>query len=51
MTSRYVYCPMTSRKLGRRVTLLERIRRKFRHVEKPDVYQVIGYCAPIYPGK
>lgn len=51
MTSRYVYCPMTSRKLGRRVTLLDRLRRWIHRPQKPDVYEIIGYCAPIYPGK
>lgn len=51
MTSRYVYCPMTSRKLCRRITLIERIRRRFRRVDVPDVFPICGYNAPIYPGK
>lgn len=53
MTSRYVFCPMTAKRIGRRVTLLDRIRRSRarRKQERPDVYEVIGYCSPIYPGK
>ena len=51
MTSRYCYCPMTARRIGRRVTLMDRIRRRFRKADRPDVYEVIGYCAPVYPGK
>ena len=50
MTSRYVYCPMTSRKLGRRVSLMTRLRRWLRN-DKPDLYEIIGYCTPVYPGK
>lgn len=53
MKCRYVYCPMTPKRIGRRVTLMERVRRsraRRRH-EVPDVYEVIGYCAPIFPGK
>lgn len=51
MTGRYVYCPMTSRKLCRRITLAERIRRHFRRRETPDLYETIGYCSPVFPGK
>lgn len=51
MKSRYIYCPMTAKRIGRRVTLLERIRRDFRRCAKPDVFTVTGYNAPIYPGK
>ena len=50
MKSRYVFCPMTSRKLGRRVSLLARIRRRLRRND-PDLYEIIGYCTPVYPGK
>lgn len=51
MTSRYCYCPMTSKKLCRRVTILERIRRRFRRRETPDVFPTVGYYSPVYPGK
>lgn len=51
MTGRYCYCPMTSRRIGRRVTLLYRIRKALRRTTRADVYEIIGYCAPIYPGK
>ena len=53
MKSRYIYCPMTPKKIGRRVTLATRIRRAWAksRQEKPDVYEIIGYCAPIYPAK
>lgn len=53
MKSRYCYNPMTPKKLGRRVTLMDRIRRaraKSRQ-EKPDVFEIIGYYAPVYPKK
>lgn len=53
MKSRYIYCPMTAKRIGRRVTLFDRIRRsraRRRH-EQPDVFEIIGYCAPVYPGK
>lgn len=51
MTSRYVYCPMTSKRLSMRITLADRIRRMFQHHEKPDVYPIVGYNRPVYPGK
>ena len=51
MTSRYIYCPMTSRKLGRRLTLWERMRKYFRRVERPDVFPVVNCYPPVYPGK
>lgn len=53
MKSRYIYCPMTAKRIGRRVTLFDRIRRAKarRRQEQPDVFEVIGYCAPVYPGK
>ena len=53
MKSRYCYCPMTPRRIGRRVTLMDRIRRNRakRRQEQPDVFEIIGYCAPVYPGK
>ena len=53
MKGRYCYNPMTPRKIGRRVTLADRIRRAIAKSksEQPDVYEVTGYCAPIYPGK
>lgn len=51
MKSRYCYCPMTAKRIGRRVTLMDRIRRKLRKVDYPDVYEIIGYCSPIFPGK
>lgn len=53
MTSRYVYCPMTAKRIGRRVTLFDRIRRNraIRRACKPDVFPICGYNAPVYPGK
>ena len=55
MTGRYCYCPMTAKRLGHRMTIVDRfhrwqrIRRDRRNA--PDLYPVIGYNAPIYPGK
>ncbi len=53
MTSRYVYCPMTAKRIGRRVTLMDRIRRykAMKRQCQPDVYPVTGFNAPVYPGK
>ena len=52
MTGRYVYTPMTSRRLGRRVTLIERIRRSIRRRKaEPDLFPIVGYYAPVFPGK
>ena len=51
MKSRYCYNPMTPKRIGRRVTLMDRMRKALRRTEKPDVYEVIGYCAPIIPHK
>ena len=51
-TSRYVYCPMVTKKIGRRVTLMDRIRRR-RAVRMGvvDVFPICGFNSPIYPGK
>ena len=55
MTSRYCYCPMTSKKLYQRVTIMDRFRRWKKKREDrrnaPDLFMVTGYNAPIYPGK
>lgn len=51
MTSRYCYCPMTAKKIGRRVTLIQRLRRWLNKPQEPDLYMVTGFNAPIYPGK
>lgn len=53
MKSRYCYCPMTSRRIGKRLTLWERIKRDFRKASKPrpDVFQICGYNQPMFPGK
>ena len=55
MTSRYVYCLQVYGKIGRRVTLAERVRRWFRQrrnrQEEPDVFPIVGCFAPVFPGK
>ena len=53
MKGRYCYNPMTPRKIGRRVTLADRIRRARAKskAERPDVFEIIGYCAPVFPRK
>lgn len=50
MKSRYCYCPMTAKRIGRRVTLLYKIRQR-RAMKKmiPDVFPICGYNAPVYP--
>jgi hypothetical protein len=51
MTSRYCYCPQVYRKLCRRITLVERIKRRFRRIEEPDMFPICGYNQPVFPGK
>ena len=52
MKSRYCYNPCTAKRIGRRVTWLDRVRR--RRAQKRmvmDVYPICGYNAPVYPCK
>lgn len=53
MTSRYCYCPMTNGHIGRRVTIIDRIRKwrneRKRRNNEPDVFTVTGYYPPYYP--
>lgn len=51
MKSRYCMNPAVFKRIGRRLTVMERIRRRFRRVEEPDVFPICGYNAPIFPGK
>ena len=55
MTCRYVYCPMTAKRIGRRMTIADRFRRWQRirrdRREMPDVYMAGNYYPPVYPGK
>ena len=51
MKSRYCYSPAVYKKIGRRVTLLDKLRKRFRKQEKPDLFPICGYNAPIYPSK
>lgn len=50
MTSRYIYCPMTAKHIGMKLTLRDRIGRWWnkRHKTEPDVYMVTGYYQPIW---
>ena len=52
-TGRYVYCPMTAKRIGHRMTLFEIIRRRRaqKRLCKPDLFPICGYNSPIYPGK
>ena len=55
MTCRYVFYPMTAKRIGRRMTIAERFRSWQRQrrlcKDTPDVYPVTGYYPPVYPGK
>ena len=53
MTSRYCYCPMTQRRIGRRVTLMDRIRKHIALMKRPtpDVFPICGYNQAVYPRK
>jgi len=48
---RWVYCPMTQRRIGRRLTVRDRLRRWLSgwQREKIDVYMVTGFFEPTYP--
>ena len=52
-TGRYVYCPMTSKRLTMRVSVAERIMVWFRrrNMDRSDVYTVTGYFPPITPAR
>lgn len=55
MTGRYCYCPMTAKRIGRRMTIADRFRswqRKRRMArEEPDLFMVTGFYPPVFPGK
>ena len=51
MKSRYCYCPMTAKRIGRRVTLADRFRKWRKQREQPDLFMVTGFNAPVFPGK
>lgn len=53
MTSRYCFCPMTAKRIGRRVTLIDmlRKRRALKRMAKPDLFPVTGFYEPVYPRK
>lgn len=54
MKSRYCYCPMTAKRIGRRMTIAERFRRwrKVRRDMREMVpYPFTDYGSPVYPGK
>lgn len=56
MKSRYCYCPMTARRIGRRVTLFDRLRkwqrqRAERRNAEPDLFLFSDFNRPVYPGK
>lgn len=54
-TGRYIYCPMTAKRIGKRMTIADRIRRwqRIRRERKhePDLFLATGYARPVYPGK
>ena len=52
MKSRYCYNPMTAKRIGRRVTLFDRIRRQRAQRRNDfDLFPIVGYYPPVYPGK
>lgn len=54
-TGRYFYTPARQKRIGRRVTVFERIRRRYRRWKnrefEPDLYIVTGYFPPVYPSR
>lgn len=53
MKSRYCYCPATAKRIGKRMTLLDRIRRNRAayRMSRLELYPISGYYPPVYPGK
>ena len=53
LKSRYCFNPAHAPKIGRRVTMVSRIRRWInkRRNGRPDVFMVTGYFNPVYPRK
>lgn len=55
MTSRYCFCPMTAKRIGRRMTPADRFRRwmRIRRDRKngPDVFMVTGFYPAYVPRK
>ena len=54
MKSRYCFNPLAKgRIIGRRVTPLYRIRQAIARSRagRPDMYEIIGYNAPVFPHK
>ena len=54
-TGRYIYCPMTAARIGRRMTIADRFRRWQRirrdRKQEPDLFMISGYARPVYPVK
>ena len=52
MKSRYCYCPMTAKRIGRRMTIADRFRSWIRdRRSRAEAYPFGDYNAPVYPGK
>ena len=53
MKSRYCYNPCTVKRVGKRMTILDRIRRRraIKRQARPDLYPVTGYYPMIHPEK
>jgi hypothetical protein len=49
--SRYVYYPATAKRIGRRMTIMDRIRRRLAKRDTPDIYPIVDYWPPVYPTK
>lgn len=51
--SRYCFSTWNCGRVGRKTTILDRIRRAraIKRHENPDLFRVVGYCQPVYPGK
>ena len=52
MKSRYCYCPMTAKRIGRRMTPADRLRRWLTvRRDRSEGYPFGDYNSPVYPGK
>ena len=51
MRSRYCYCPAAGKIHRNAPSLRERIIKRFRKVEKPDLIRIVDYYPAVYPSK
>lgn len=51
MKGRYSYCPMAGKIHRNPPTLVERLKKRFRKRDIPDVFPIVDYYPAVYPSK